>query len=149
MFKPFTDEQLQDLDARFGGIYVHTPAPAPRPRWAKASDVPPEAPYSLVFRACVSGEWDNIMGQVNDIKQKARAPRNMAMACIVAVSIDGIHIIHAGEIGQPANDRVASKPPRDALEKLLSRPGCAGISEAVSDYLAELNGVVGNNTEKG
>ncbi len=149
MFKPFSDEQLQEMDERFGAIHLHTPAAKARPAWAKKSDTPPEPPYSLVFRACVPGEWDNVMSQANDAKQKARSPKNLAMATIVAVSVDGDHVVHTGAMGQPANERAASKPARDALEKLMQRPGCAGIGEAVADALGELNGVVGDAAEKG
>lgn len=146
MFKPFDPAQLEELDQHFGAIHVHTPAGRAK-SWAPSSLV--ESPYSLVFRACVPGEWNNITGQANDPKQKAGAPRNLAMATIVAVSVDGEHHIHRGEVGSPANDRAASKPPRDAFERLLSRPGSVGIPEAVADALAELNGVVADAAEKG
>ena len=146
-YKPFSDEQLQEMDAQFGAIHVYTPAPRPVSRWAKASDAAPEPAFQLVFRACLGNEWDNIMGQANDAKQKARAPKNLAMATIVGVSVDGVHTVHMP--GAPASDPVARKAPRDALAALMARPGNAGIGEAVSDALAELNGVVGDATEKG
>ena len=150
-FKPFSDDQLQALDERFGAIHVYTPEPRARKPWQPAppKDAPPPAPpYQLVFRACMPGEWDNITAQATADKGKSRAPRNLAMATIVAVSVDGTHTIHAGEPGGAANDRAASKPPRDALESLMSRPGCVGIPEAVADDLAMLNGVVAQQAEK-
>jgi hypothetical protein len=147
-FKPFSDDQLQSLDERFGAIHVYTPEPRPVPAWKAKTGAMPEPAFSLVFRACVPGEWDNITAQASAEKGKARAPRNLAMATIVAVSVDGTHTIHAGEPGGAANDRAASKPPRDALEALMGRPGCVGIPEAVADDLAMLNGVIAQQAEK-
>ncbi len=150
-FKPFSPEQFADLDARFGVLYPYTPAPRPRPSYlpplaGDAAAFPPDPPYSLVFRACVGGEWDNIMGQANDPKQKARAPRNLALATIVGVSLDGVVTI----VDTANTDtRQAQKPVREAFEALLRRPGCVGIPEAVADALAEHNGVVGDAAEKG
>ncbi len=147
-FKPFSPEQFADLDARFGVLYPYTPAPRPRPSYLPAlpAGSVPEPPYSLVFRPCVGGEWDNIMGQANDPKQKARAPRNLALATIVGVSVDGVVTI----VDTANTDaRQAQKPAREAFEALLRRPGCVGIPEAVADALAEHNGVVGDAAEKG
>lgn len=146
MFKPFSDEQLQALDDQFGAIHVYTPTPRARPRWAKDADAPPEPAFQLVFRACLGNEWENIMGQANDAKRKASAPRNLAMATIVAVSVDGVQTFHTP--GAPASDPAARKAPRDALDALMKRPGNAGIGEAVSDALAQLNGVVADVAEK-
>ncbi len=147
MYKPFADEQLQEMDAQFGAIHVYTPTPKARPRWAAASDAPLEPAFQLVFRACIGAEWDNIMGQANDAKAKARAPKNLAMATIVGVSVDGAQTVHTP--GTPASDPKARAAPREALAALMARPGNVGIGEAVADALAELNGIVGDATEKG
>lgn len=146
MYKAFSDEQLQAMDEQFGAIHVYTPAIKPAPRWAKVEGEP-EPAFQLVFRACVGNEWANIMGQANDPKQKAGAPRNLAMATVVGVSVDGTITTHAA--GAPATDPQARADVRKAFDALLKRPGCVGIPEAVSDALAELNGVVGDAVEKG
>lgn len=151
-FKPFADEQLQELEERFGVIDVYTPPPRPRGRWAPAlppDAPPPDPPFSLVFRAATRAEWANSQKQVNDPKTISGAPTNLAMACIVAVSLDGEHFIHTGAPGTPPNDRANSKPPRDAFERLLSRPGFAGVPEDVADLLAKLNALNAGNSEKG
>jgi hypothetical protein len=104
-YKPFADDQLQEMDAQFGAIHV------------------------------------------NDAKAKARAPKNLAMATIVGVSVDGVQTVHTA--GTTASDPTARKAPREALAALMARPGNVGIGEAVADALAELNGIVGDATEKG
>lgn len=148
MFKPFEDAQLAELEDRLGPIYVYTPEPRAASRWAKP-DPDPKPPFSLVFRACVGAEWANIMGQANDPKRVADAPRNLCLATIAGVSLDGEHILHTGSPGGAPNDREASKGPRAVLEKLLARPGCTGIPQAVSDALTKLNGAASTDSEKG
>jgi hypothetical protein len=144
-FAPFSPEQLQALDDRFGRIHVHTPAARKKPSWARPDAPEPEPAYQVVFRPCVPGEWDNIMGQANGEKTKASSPKNLAMATIVAVSFDGKQTIVDLDLSQ-RDLRTAQKPVRDALAKLLM--AWCGIPEAVADGLAELNGVVREQTEK-
>ena len=148
-FKPFSDDQLCDLESRFTAIDVYTPDPRPRPRWSKSKDEP-ESPFSLVFRACTPDEWTMIQRQLNDDKPqvKARAAYNLAKASIVAVSLGGEHIIHDGEPGAPPNDSRASKGPRDAFDRILKTPGFAGVAEDVADMLARLNNMAASQSEK-
>lgn len=151
-FKPFSDDQLQALEDRFGAIEVYTPDPRPRPRWSKAPlDAPLDPPFSLVFRAALSFEWEMSQKQVSNEKLRHSAPRNLAMTTIVAVSVDGAHMLHGGAEDRdvPANDRGASKAPQDAFKALLARPGNAGVAEDVADLLARLNGLHASEAEKG
>lgn len=148
-FAPFTDETLCALEERFGFIHRHTPPPRPASSWSKATG-PRDPDFSLVFRPCNPGEWDNIMGQANSGKDgaHARAVKNLVMSTIVAVSVDGTQTIV--DIEQSRSDlRTTQKPVRDVMEKLLARPGFTGIPQAVADDLAELNNVVKNDVEKG
>jgi hypothetical protein len=146
-FKPFTDDQLAELDDRFQVIEVYTPSPRPRSRWSR-STTEPEPPFSLVFRAATPDEWAFIRRQLNDPRQKPNASYNLAKATIVAVSFGGEHVIHDGAPGTPPNDSRASKGPRDAFDRILRTPGFAGVAEDLADKLAELNGVNATEVEK-
>jgi hypothetical protein len=145
-FAPFTDEQLWALEQRFERIYRHTPDPRPRSPWAPASAPAPEPAYQVVFRPCVPGEWNNIMGQVNHAKESmvAGGPKNLSLATIVAVSFEGKQTIV--DLDNP-DLRMAQRPVRDAFEKLLAK--WTGVPEAVMGALGELNGVVKDAQEKG
>lgn len=149
MFKPFADEQLQEMEDRFGPIYVHRPKPAPKSRWAKADAPDPPPAFEIVFRACTPGEWSNIRAQLKDPKREAGAAENLGLATIIAVSIDGKHTIHAGATGSPPNDRAMCKPAREALEDLIRRPGNAAVLDGLGDLLAAHNGAVREQEEKG
>lgn len=151
MFKPFADEQLQDLEERFGAIDVYTPEPKARKSWSKPlpAGAAEEPPFSLVFRACTAAEWASIQKQINDPRVAHSAPENLAMASIVAVSIGGTHTIHSGTAGTAPNDREASKGPREALKVLIAMPGCVGIPADVASMLGRLNGVNAEQSEKG
>ncbi len=141
-FVQLTDEQLRDLESRFGRIYEHTPPAPKRSRWAAPGSPDPPPPFQVVFRACSPGEWDNIMGQTTDDRLKAGAVKTMAKGTIVAVSFAGEVVIHEGD----ANDRAAAKPVRAAFDRLIRE--WPGVPQAVADDLAELNGVVKAEAEK-
>ncbi len=148
-FKPFSNEQLQSLDERFGAVELYMPDPPARKSWQK--DAPSDPPFALVFRAALGFEWEQSQKQVNNEKIRHAAARNLAIMTIIGVSWDGVHILHGGaeDPDVPANDGAASKAPRDALKILIARPGYAGVCEDVADLLARLNGLHASEVEKG
>ncbi len=149
-FKPFSNEQLQSLEERFGAIELYAPDPRPRSRWAKG-EASTDPPFALVFRAALGFEWEASQKQVNNEKIRHAAAKNLAIMTIVGVSLDGVHTLHGGaeDHDVPANDGAASKAPRDALKALITRPGYAGVCEDVADLLARLNGLHATEVEKG
>ncbi len=100
--KPFSDEQLQALDATFGDIRLVTAeTPAVKP-WA-AKDAPaPCPPWQAVFRKPTRGEGEAFEGAANREDTRAGAMRNFAKAVVVAVSFGGKQTIatEAGKAGQ-------------------------------------------------
>lgn len=147
-YNPFTDDQLQALYERFSVVDYYAPAPKPRPKWAKGEAVT-DPPFMLVFRAALGHEWQG--WQKAHEKAQYAGARALALMTIVAVSIDGVQIIHAG-LDNPeiaANDSKASQGPRDALRKILDTPGFAGTAEDVADALARINNLHGSESEKG
>lgn len=110
-FVPFTDEQLQDLENRFGRIEKVT---APKPERKSYHKTDPEIPWEVVYRAPTMGECDKFEGDANNERSKPAALRELARKMVVAISHKGTVTIHDGERGR------RSKAIDDAWEKLRS-----------------------------
>lgn len=131
-FKPFSDEQLIALEAAHGRIAVVRGAPPPAPRWRPAE---PEPPYEVVFRAPTVGEAEAYEGHAHHEKARAAMVRDHAKATIVAVSIDGAHVICDDRKNLPSVKEV-----RAAWDKL--REKYPGAHLASQDDLQALMGSV-------
>lgn len=97
-FVPFTDEQLQELEARHGRITVVTAATPKRQRFHKIDPVPP---WQVVYRAPTMGECDAFEGAANNEKAKPGALRELARKTAVGISCHGFVTLHDGEPHHP------------------------------------------------
>lgn len=130
MFAPFSDEQLQDLEARYGRIAVVTGA---MPKRQKHHKVDPEPPWSLVFRSPTEGESDAFEGAANNERSKPGAVRELARKLVVGVSHKGVITIHDGDRGR------LSKAVGDAWSAL--RKDYPGVHIAGQDKIQNLMGM--------
>lgn len=137
MFTPFTNEQLQDLEDRFGRIAVVTGA---KPKRQPHHKTDPEIPWQAVFRAPTQGESDAFEGAANNERAKPGALRELARKTVVAISHKGVITIHDGERGR------LSKVLGDAWEKL--RQDFGGIHIAAQGDLMALNGAEADESGK-
>lgn len=137
MFAPFSDEQLTDLESRFGRIAVVT---APKPKRQPHHKTDPETPWQLVFRAPTQGESDAFEGAANNERLKPGALRELARKTVVGVSHRGAITLHDGERGR------LSKAMSEAWDRLRQEYPGAHIA-AQSDLMA-LNGAEADETGK-
>lgn len=141
-FVPLTDEQLADLEAKVGSIYLFTAKARPKSRWAPEKAPAPEPPYQVVFRVANPGEYKHFRAQANNPATKAGAQETLARASIVAVVFNGAAVLHDG-IVRGAGERAVKEAFNDLLTKWPGAP------EAVAEGLLELNGVAQDESEKG
>jgi hypothetical protein len=138
-FVPFTDEQLQELETRFGRIAVVRAETTPPSRWSKAT---PEPPYELVFRAPILSESDAFEGNANNDRAKAGATRTLCRQTIVGVSYRGKITIHGGE----RTDRAGAESVRKAWDDLRSE--YPGAHLAATGQIQQLLGSVAEEQGK-
>ncbi len=142
---PFSDEQLQALDAAFGDVrIVAGKIPDTKPWAAKpAKDAPSGValpPWQAVFRKPTLGEGEAFEGAANHEGTRAAAMRNLAKATVVGVSFGGEQTIaaEAGKSGQ--------KDVRDAWDRIRKDYPLAHI--AAKDELQSLLGQEQEQAEK-
>lgn len=137
-FAPFTDDELEALDAAHTDIRVVRGA-TPEPKRWKPSEKP-EPPWELVFRRPTSGEASFFERALHK-DTKDMALRNHAKATVVAVSIGGVKTMVLD-----ANDAMKVKAVRAAFDALRDKYGLAHI--AANDALMSLAGMIAEEEGK-
>jgi hypothetical protein len=142
VFLPFSDEELQDLDAKFGDIRRVTGKTPPAKPWAKAGAADPEPPYQVVFRKPEPAETDAYEGAAHNEEARKGALRTLARSIVVGVSLDGKHTLHDGE-----RRGASEKAVREAWDALRKRSPLAHL--ACQEALTELCGAAAEASGEG
>ena len=138
MFAPFSDDQLADLESRYGRIAVVTGATPKRQPHHKSD---PEPPWSVVYRAPTMGECDAFEGAANNERSKPGAFRELARKIVVGISHKGVIVLHDGERGR-MSPRI-----KDAWETL--RNDYPAVHLAAQSPIQELMGLEASDEGKG